>query len=153
VDVRRAVELACKMADNLMRHRARLVLEFEPVPLVEANESRLCQVFLNLLLNAAQAIPEGEPPERHEICVRLRSPSAGQVVVEVRDSGVGMTPEVLSRVFDPFFTTKQIGEGTGLGLSICHGIIAAMGGRIELESDLGRGSVFRVVLPPSAHLT
>jgi PAS domain S-box-containing protein len=146
VDVRRAVELACKMADNMLRHRARLVLDFDTVPPVEANESRLCQVFLNLLLNAAQAIPEGEPAEKHEVAVRLRAQGPGQVLVEVRDSGVGMTPEVLSRVFDPFFTTKSVGEGTGLGLSICHGIVDSMGGSISVESVPGRGSTFRVVL-------
>ncbi|MBN1207357.1 MAG: PAS domain S-box protein [Myxococcaceae bacterium] len=146
VDVRRAVELACKMADNMLRHRARLVMEFDTVPCVEANESRLCQVFLNLLLNAAQAIPEGEPAERHEVAVRIHAQAPEQVVVEVRDTGVGMTPEVLSRVFDPFFTTKPVGEGTGLGLSICHGIIESMGGTITVESVPGRGSTFRVVL-------
>ncbi|MDY7232778.1 PAS domain S-box protein [Hyalangium rubrum] len=146
VDVRRTVELACKMADNMLRHRARLVLEFDAVPHAEANESRLCQVFLNLLLNAAQAIPEGEPAERHEIAVRLRTGASGQVMVEVRDTGVGMTPEVLSRVFDPFFTTKAVGEGTGLGLSICHGIVESMGGTISAESVPGQGSTFRVAL-------
>jgi PAS domain S-box-containing protein len=146
VDARRAVELACKMADNMLRHRARLKLEFDAVPQVEANEARLGQVFLNLLLNAAQAIPEGEPAERHQITVRLRAGSPGQVVVEVRDTGVGMTPEVLSRVFDPFFTTKAVGEGTGLGLSICHGIVESMGGAISAESKPGQGSTFRVLL-------
>ncbi|WP_224364973.1 PAS domain S-box protein [Hyalangium versicolor] len=146
VDVRRAVELACKMADNMLRHRARLVLEFDHVPLVEANESRLCQVFLNLLLNAAQAIPEGEPADRHEVAVRLRIQGPGKVAVEVRDTGLGMTPEVLSRAFDPFFTTKPIGEGTGLGLSVCHGIIESMKGTITAESMPGKGSTFRVVL-------
>ncbi len=151
VDVRRAVELACKMADNMLRHRARLVLEFDAVPPVEANEGRLCQVFLNLLLNAAQAIPEGEPAERHEITVRLRAGAPGQVVVDVRDTGVGMTPEVLSRVFDPFFTTKAVGVGTGLGLSICHGIVESMGGAISVESKPGQGSTFRVVLRTASH--
>ncbi|MBZ4415416.1 PAS domain S-box protein [Myxococcus sp. RHSTA-1-4] len=145
VDVRRAVELACKMADNVIRHRARLVTEFEPVAPVEASESRLCQVFLNLLLNAAQAIPE-EGTREHEIRVVIRSGERGRVVVEVRDTGVGMTPEVLDRIFDPFFTTKPVGVGTGLGLSICHGIIESMGGSIQAESEPGRGSTFRVVL-------
>jgi CheY-like chemotaxis protein len=93
-----------------------------------------------------QAIPEGEPAERHEISVRLRTGAPGQVVVEVKDTGVGMTQEVLSRVFDPFFTTKAVGEGTGLGLSICHGIIESMGGAISAESKPGQGSTFRVVL-------
>jgi PAS domain S-box-containing protein len=152
VDVRRAVELACKMADNVIRHRARLVTEFEPVAPVEASESRLCQVFLNLLLNAAQAIPEdGAPTQDHEIRVVIRTEDRGRVVVEVRDSGVGMTPEVLGRIFDPFFTTKPVGVGTGLGLSICHGIIESMGGSIHAESELGKGSTFRVVLRAATH--
>ncbi|MCP3103755.1 PAS domain S-box protein [Myxococcus sp. K15C18031901] len=147
VDVRRAVELACKMADNVIRHRARLVTEFEPVAPVEASESRLCQVFLNLLLNAAQAIPEDRTPElEHEIRVVIRSGERGRVLVEVKDSGVGMTPEVMDRIFDPFFTTKPVGVGTGLGLSICHGIIESMGGSIHVESEPGQGSTFRVVL-------
>jgi PAS domain S-box-containing protein len=147
VDVRRAVELACKMADNVVRHRARLVTEFEPVAPVEASESRLCQVFLNLLLNAAQAIPEDGPQaNEHEIRVVIRAEERGRVVVEVRDTGMGMAPEVLGRIFDPFFTTKPVGVGTGLGLSICHGIIESMGGSIQAESEPGRGSTFRVVL-------
>ena len=150
VDVRRAVELACKMADNVIRHRARLVMDFEPVAPVEAIESRLCQVFLNLLLNAAQAIPEGQGPSEHEIRVRLRSVGTSQISVEVSDTGMGMAPEVLARAFDPFFTTKPVGEGTGLGLSICHGIIESMGGTITAESLPGEGSTFRVVLRAAA---
>jgi PAS domain S-box-containing protein len=145
VDVSRAVELACKMADNVIKHRARLVTQFEPVPAVRGNESRLCQVFLNLLLNAAHAIPEDGAVE-HEIRVVIREQGPGEVVVEVRDDGMGMTPEVQARIFDPFFTTKAVGEGTGLGLSICHGIIDSMGGRISVESMPGRGSTFRVHL-------
>ncbi len=145
VEVSRAVELACKMADNVIKHRARLVTQFESVPSVQGNESRLCQVFLNLLLNAAHAIPEGDAKD-HEIRVIIREGSTGEVVVEVRDTGMGMTPEVQARIFDPFFTTKAVGEGTGLGLSICHGIIDSMGGRIGVESAPGRGSSFRVHL-------
>jgi PAS domain S-box-containing protein len=145
VEVSKAVELACKMADNVIKHRARLVTQFEPVPSVQGNESRLCQVFLNLLLNAAHAIPEGDA-EEHEIRVVIREGGAGDVVVEVRDTGSGMSPEVQARIFDPFFTTKPVGEGTGLGLSICHGIIDSMGGRIAVESTLGKGSTFRVSL-------
>ncbi|QRK12511.1 PAS domain-containing protein [Archangium violaceum] len=145
VEVSKAVELACKMADNVIKHRARLVTQFEPVPSVQGNESRLCQVFLNLLLNAAHAIPEGDAKD-HEIRVVIRESGTGEVVVEVRDTGVGMPPEVQARIFDPFFTTKSVGEGTGLGLSICHGIIDSMGGRIAVESAPGKGSSFRVHL-------
>ncbi len=145
VEVSRAVELACKMADNVVKHRARLVTQFEPVPSVHGSESRLCQVFLNLLLNAAHAIPDGDAQE-HEIRVVIREEGSREVVVEVRDTGVGMAPDVQARIFDPFFTTKAVGEGTGLGLSICHGIIDSMGGRIQVESVQGRGSTFRVYL-------
>ena len=149
VEVSKAVELACKMADNVIKHRARLVTKFEPVPSVQGNESRLCQVFLNLLLNAAHAIPEGDAKD-HEIRVVIRESGAGEVVVEVRDTGVGMPPEVQARIFDPFFTTKPVGEGTGLGLSICHGIIDSMGGRIAVESQPGKGSIFCVSLGVAA---
>jgi CheY-like chemotaxis protein len=144
--VRRAVELACKMADNMLRHRARLMLDFEAAPPVEANESRLCQVFLNLLLNAAHAIPEGDARE-HEIRVVIREGVTGEVVVEVRDTGMGMTPEVQARIFDPFFTTKAAGMGTGLGLSLVHGIVADLGGGVDVESRVGAGSAFTVYLP------
>jgi PAS domain S-box-containing protein len=150
VDVRRAVELACKMADNVIRHRARLVMDFEPVAPVEASEARLGQVFVNLLLNAAQAIPENGGSSEQEIRVRIRAGDPGKVTVEVSDTGVGMTPEVLARAFDPFFTTKAVGEGTGLGLSICHGIIESMGGTITAESEPGKGSTFRVTLRSAA---
>ena len=149
VEVSKAVELACKMADNVIKHRARLVTKFEPVPSVQGNESRLCQVFLNLLLNAAHAIPEGDAKD-HEIRVIIREGNTGEVVVEVRDTGVGMAPEVQARIFDPFFTTKPVGEGTGLGLSICHGIIDSMGGRIAVESQPGKGSTFCVSLGVAA---
>jgi PAS domain S-box-containing protein len=145
VDLRPVVELACKMADNVIRHRARLITDFEQVPLVDANEGRLGQVFLNLLLNAAQAIPDGRASE-NEIKVSIRNEGTGRVLVEVRDSGVGMSKDVLARIFDPFFTTKPVGVGTGLGLSICHGIIEAMGGKISVESEPDKGSVFRVSL-------
>ena len=98
------------------RHRARLVKSLAEVPPVDANEARLGQVFLNLLVNAAQAIPEGQA-DKHEIRVGTRTDEHGNVVVEVSDTGMGIPPENITRIFDPFFTTK--GEtGTGLGLSI-----------------------------------
>ena len=145
-DVRRALQAALAIARNELRHRARLTLRLdEPVPLVVANEHRLGQVFLNLLVNAAQAIPAGQA-DAHEVVVTARA-ADGEVVAEVRDSGAGMSPQVRARIFEPFFTTKPVGQGTGLGLSICHGIVAAVGGRIEVETAEGRGSTFRVVLP------
>ena len=145
VDVGAVVESALRMAWNEIRHRARVVRDYQPVPKVEGNESRLGQVFLNLVVNAAQAMEEGDA-ERNVIGVATRMAGA-RVLVEVRDTGSGMPPEVLRRLFTPFFTTKPVGIGTGLGLSICHGIVTAMGGEIAVESAVGSGSVFRVLLP------
>jgi len=146
-DVRGIVESAVQMAWHEIRHRARLVKSLADVPPVDANEARLGQVFLNLLVNAAQAIPEGHA-DANEIRVSTRTDEAGNAIVEVRDTGVGIEPQVLPRIFDPFFTTK--GEcGTGLGLSISHGTVRALGGRIEVESERGKGASFRIVLPPA----
>jgi signal transduction histidine kinase/CheY-like chemotaxis protein len=145
IDVRQVLELSVKMAQGELRHRARLVREYGPVPDVLADGSRLGQVFLNLLVNAAQAIPEGHA-DQHE--VRLRTWAEERTVcVEVRDTGQGIPPELLGRIFDPFFTTKAVGKGIGLGLSISHGLVTALGGELSVESEVGRGSVFRVRLP------
>jgi CheY-like chemotaxis protein len=116
---------------------------------VEANEARLGQVFLNLIVNASQAIRQGNV-ERNTIRVSTsRAMDPGFVVVEVVDTGSGIDPQDMPKIFDAFFTTKPTGVGTGLGLSICHRIVTGMGGRIEVESTLGRGSAFRVFLPVS----
>jgi signal transduction histidine kinase len=146
VSVRKIMESSLRMAQNEIRHRARLVEHYDEVPLVEVNESRLGQVFLNLVVNAAQAIPEGDA-ENNEICVSIRQDAMRRVVVEVRDTGAGIAPEHLTRIFDAFFTTKPVGEGTGLGLSICHRLVTSMQGELEVSSRLHGGSVFRVILP------
>ena len=146
IDLRKVVDGAIDMAFNEIRHRARLVRDYHEVPPVEADESNLAQVFINLLVNAAQAIPEGQA-DRNEIRVATGRDGAGRAVVEVRDTGPGMSRELLGRIFDPFFTTKPIGVGTGLGLSICHGIITTLGGEITVESEVGKGTVFRVAVP------
>ncbi len=148
LDVWRVLESSINLASSEIHHRARLTIERGPVPPVLANEARLGQVFVNLLVNAAQAIPEGAV-DRNEICVATRTDDVGRAVVEVRDTGAGIAPEILARLFDPFFTTKPVGEGTGLGLSICHGIVSALGGELAVESAPGRGSTFRVILPAS----
>jgi two-component system, NtrC family, sensor kinase len=117
VDVQRVLESSLRMAWNEIRHRARLVKEYSNVPAVEANEARLGQVFLNLIVNAAQAIREGDA-EHNQIRVTTWLDERGWVVTEVRDSGMGIPPENLQRIFDAFFTTKPVGVGTGLGLSL-----------------------------------
>jgi PAS domain S-box-containing protein len=148
IAVQRAVEGALSMAKGQLRHRARLVTEWGEVPPVLANEGQLGQVFLNLLLNAAQAIPVGAA-DRHEIRISTWAED-GNVACAVADTGSGIAPEHLGRIFDPFFTTKAIGEGTGLGLSICHDIVTSLGGTISVDSAPGQGSSFVVRLPATA---
>jgi PAS domain S-box-containing protein len=150
VCLERVLDFSSNIAMNEIRPRAKLVKDYRDAPLVEANESRLGQVLVNLLVNAAQAIPEGHADE-HEIRLTTRTDEQGRAVIEVRDTGAGIAPEARSRIFDPFFTTKPIGVGTGLGLSICHGIVSSFGGELTFESELGKGSTFRVVLPRAVH--
>jgi signal transduction histidine kinase len=146
VDVHRVIDSSLRMAGNEVRHRARLVKDFGDVPAIDANEARLGQVFLNLIVNAAHAIPEGRA-NAHEIRVTTRDARPKGVIVEVRDDGTGISPENLDRIFDPFFTTKPVGVGTGLGLAICHRIVNSMGGSITVQSEIGKGTTFRVMLP------
>jgi len=149
VDVRRVLDSTLEIAANEIRHRARLVRDYHDVPTVHADPSRLGQVFLNLLVNAAQAIAP-QPGTTHEIRVSTAVDASGRVVVAIADTGAGVPAELLERIFDPFFTTKPAGVGTGLGLSIVRGIITALGGEIAVESRLGHGTTFRVVLPASS---
>ena len=149
VDVRKVMESSIGMVHNEIRHRARLVKDFGDVPPVFANDARLGQVFLNLLVNASQSLPEGNAA-RNEIRVTTRRDGAGMVVIEVRDTGAGIPANIRGRIFEPFFTTKPVGIGTGLGLAICHGIVTSFGGQLSVESEVGRGSVFRVALPVAA---
>ena len=146
VDLRAVLDLSLNMASNEIEHRARIVRDYGSVPLVEGDDGRLAQVFVNLLVNAAQAIAEGQP-DTNEIRITTRTDSLGRAVVEVRDTGSGVPAELLNRIFDPFFTTKAIGVGTGLGLPVCHAIVTGLGGEIVAESDAGSGTMFRVVLP------
>jgi two-component system cell cycle sensor histidine kinase/response regulator CckA len=149
VDVHTILEAAIGLADNQIRHRARLVRAYGNPGPVMAHEGRLTQVFVNLLVNAAQAIPEGQGDDPL-ITVVTDKIDDGSIVVAISDSGIGIEPRVVDRIFEPFFTTKPQGEGTGLGLSIVHGIVTSLGGRIEVTSAVGTGSTFRVVLPAAA---
>ena len=147
VDARAALESALQLARGEIKRRARIARDLQDVPLVDGSESRLGQVFLNLLVNAAQAIPDGAP-ERNEIRLSSRL-HQGWVEIAVEDTGCGIPREALGRIFDPFFTTKPVGTGTGLGLSICHEIVASYGGEIGVESEVGQGTRFTVRLRPS----
>jgi PAS domain S-box-containing protein len=145
INLQNVIESALTIARAELRSRARVVRDYVEVPPVEGSEGRLGQVFLNLLINAAQAIPAGQP-EHNEIRIRLRAVQ-GHVIVEVQDTGSGIPPEMRARIFDPFFTTKPVGEGTGLGLGIAYQIIEQHRGKISVESRPGRGTTFRVHLP------
>lgn len=145
-DLQPLLESAIRMTWNEFRHRAQLIRHFGPVPQVLANESRLGQVLVNLLVNAAQAIQEDDPV-RHRIEVSLGTTPDGRAKIAIRDTGCGISAENLKRVFDPFFTTKPIGVGTGLGLAVCHNIIDKHGGTIDVASAPGEGSTFTILLP------
>ncbi|MCP3102625.1 ATP-binding protein [Myxococcus sp. K15C18031901] len=145
VELAEVLDSAVKIAMGELRPRAKVVRDYGDVTWVEGNEARLAQVFLNLLINAAQALPEGRA-EENEVRLVTRAGPEGWAVAEVRDTGSGIAPESLGRIFDPFYTTKPVGVGTGLGLSLCHAYVTAMGGSISVESELGKGSVFRLML-------
>lgn len=140
-DLNAAVESTLNIVWNELKYKATVNREYGDLPLVRCHSMRLQQVFMNLLINAAQAIPE-----RGEITIRTYAQD-GSVFVEISDTGVGIPAENLPRIFDPFFTTKEVGEGTGLGLSVAQGIVEQHGGRIEVESRVGEGSTFTVMLP------
>ena len=149
VNVERVIDSALRIAKNETRHRAQIELVYEHVAPVVGNEARLGQVFLNLIVNAAQALPTGNV-EGNTIRIATFDASPDRVVVKISDTGPGIPPEIQKRLFAPFFTTKPVGVGTGLGLSICRRIIASMGGDIWFESEVGRGTDFFVSLPVAA---
>jgi signal transduction histidine kinase len=132
------------MAEHELRPRAKVVKDYRDRVTVVGTEPRLGQVFLNLLVNAAQAIPEGNA-EGNEVRVVVRW-EADKAVVEISDTGAGIPSEQLDRIFEPFFTTKE-GIGTGLGLSISHRIVTSARGTITCEAHPSGGTTFRVTLP------
>jgi signal transduction histidine kinase len=149
VDVHDVLRFTLAMIENEIGKRARLVRDFGPLPKVLAGEGRLNQVFLNLIINAIQAIDDRNGAD-HEIRLVTVTDTNGNAVVEVHDTGSGIREEHLPKIFDPFFTTKAAGVGTGLGLAICHGITTSLGGSMTVESKVAVGSTFRVVLPPTS---
>ncbi|MEM9454591.1 MAG: ATP-binding protein [Myxococcota bacterium] len=148
IDPREVMDAAIKMATTEIRHRAELRRDYAEVPAVAAEASKLGQVFLNLVINAVQALPVGEAA-RHEILVRTHTDDDGNAIIEVCDTGPGIPMHLASRIFEPFVTTKPRNVGTGLGLSICHNIVTSLDGQISAHPRAPRGTVFRVRLPPS----
>ena len=159
LDVRRVLYSCVNMAMPEIRKVARLERRYEETPPVLVNEARLAQVFLNLLMNAAQAIPDGASTS-HVIAIATHADDPTRVTIEVSDDGAGMTAETRARIFEPFFTTRG-GRGTGLGMAICQNLVSEMGGTIAVASTVGKGTKVTVVLPavtidaapPSAHVS
>lgn len=148
VDVVDALKSTVKVAGNEIRHCAQLRENYRDVPPIEGNRRSLNQVFLNLLINATEALETGGA-DGHEIRIETRRSPDGGVVVEIADTGPGIAEEIRDRIFEPFFSTKPVGRGTGLGLSICQSLVEAMNGRIEVESTPGKGTTFRLEFPPA----
>jgi two-component system, NtrC family, sensor kinase len=148
VDVKGTLELALRMSSVSHRARARIVTRLNDVHVVRADGPRLAQVFINLLINAADALADVDDRERI-ITVELDERD-GRVVATVADNGQGMPLEVMKRAFEPFFTTKAEGHGTGLGLAICRSIVEDLGGSIEVASTEGEGTTVGVLLPRAA---
>ena len=145
VDVNTVVEQSVAVAAHALRYRARLLRDLGEVGQIEGNASQLAQVCVNLLLNAAQALPE-ETPDRNEIRLTTRREN-DTILIEVADNGCGIPEDILARIFEPFFTTKDVVGGMGLGLSISNRTVTALGGKLSVASQVGSGSSFRVVLP------
>ena len=141
VEINPLLESVLRVASPQLRASTPVLTEFAEVPMLRGAAQELKQVFLNLIINASQAVQAGEP-----IRVVTRAHD-GKVVVEVHDEGCGIPHGQIPRVFDPFFTTKPVGEGTGLGLSISYQIVRRHGGNLSVESELGRHTCFRVELP------
>jgi two-component system cell cycle sensor histidine kinase/response regulator CckA len=145
VSLNDVIDSAINMAFNEIKYRARLVKDYGKLPTIVANDGKLAQVFLNLLVNAAQSIEEGDVSGNQ---IRIRTWVEGErLLAEVADSGKGIDAKLLDKIFDPFFSTKEVGEGSGLGLAICRNIIEAQGGEITVASKPGEGTRFTIRLP------
>ncbi len=145
VDLHGVLDTCANMAEHEIRYRAKLVRSYGPPAFVDANEARLGQVFLNLLINAAQALPDSSP-DAHEVRITTSHTDRAAVVIEVADTGEGIPTALRDRIFEPFFTTKE-SIGTGLGLSISHSIVTSYGGTIQALPNEPRGAIIRVTLP------
>jgi signal transduction histidine kinase len=141
VDLHAALNSTLNIVRNELKYKANIVLSYGNLPEIECMPSRLNQVFLNLLVNAGQAI------DGHGTITIATGTSAGEAWIRIEDTGGGIAPELIGHIFDPFFTTKPVGQGTGLGLSVSQSIVRKHGGRIDVESEIGKGTRFTIRLP------
>ncbi len=154
VELQPVVETSVSMALHELRRKARVTIDVASLPPVLGDESRLTQVLVNLLVNAAHAFTEADP-EVNRVTVTGRVTSRSRLRLSVIDNGPGVTPSLRARIFDPFFTTKVVGKGTGLGLAVSRGIISALGGDLSLESPADGGAAFHIdleiAMPEAGH--
>jgi signal transduction histidine kinase len=141
-DVNAGIEKTLVIAKNIVKHKASVIKHYGEIPEIQCSPSQINQVFLNIITNAAQAI-EGQG----DITITTKRHGAAHVAIAIADTGCGIPEENLSKIRDPFFTTKEVGTGTGLGLSIVDEIIRSHYGELQIESEVGKGSVFTVILP------
>jgi signal transduction histidine kinase len=141
-DVNAGLDKTLVIAKNIVKHKANVRKFYGEIPEIQCSPSQINQVFLNIITNAAQAIET-----QGEIVITTRLHDANRVAIQISDTGCGIPEENLSKIRDPFFTTKEVGTGTGLGLSIVDEIIRSHHGELLVESEVGKGSVFTVVLP------
>ena len=141
IDINKGLESTLNVVNNEIKYKATVTKDFGQVPMVEGFPQKLNQVFMNILVNAAQAIKEkGE--------IKIQTKKEGKyVVVTISDNGCGIEKENLSKIFDPFFTTKEIGQGTGLGMNIAYNIVEEHKGKIDVKSVVGKGTIFTIILP------
>ena len=143
VNLHKAIQSTLNIVNNEVKYRADVEFQWGEIPEVECLPSQLNQVFLNLIVNAAQAQPEGQ---RGKIVIKTGT-LLDKVWIEISDNGSGISKEHINKIFEPFFTTKELGAGTGLGLSVSYGIIQRHNGALTVSSELGVGTCFRIEIP------
>jgi signal transduction histidine kinase len=148
IDVCKVLQAALTLCAPQVRHKAKLIPHFNPVPLVQGDPSRLCQVLVNLIVNAGQAISEGDI-EHNRVEVTTSFIEA-EVIIEIKDTGCGIPQDKLEKIFEPYFTTKPAGEGTGLGMYLSRSYIQLIGGQLEVQSEVGLGTTMRIRLQPTS---
>jgi len=148
IDINKAILDGLFFLENqVLFHDVKIIKHLDSsLPFVEGDSNQLKQVFMNMMVNAAEAMAE----EGGRLAITTgSSPDGSSIFISFQDTGMGISPEIQSKIFDPFFTTKGVGKGTGLGLSTSFGIIQSHHGNIEVESEVGKGTTFTIILPVS----